>query len=127
MADQVHVRTDMELKDALDRVKREGDATTDAGAMRTLAREGARERGYLNGHTPMTGLRSGVRTVGAWFLLFAAGWIGLTYFYPVSWRLPAVGMLVSAFVCYGVDKMVLARYEPRVSDRISGLLGGAKA
>lgn len=94
--------------------------------MRKAARENLEARGYLDGHAPMTGLRRGIRTVGAWFFLFAIGWIGVTYWYSIGWRLPAAGLVLSGLVCYGADQ-VLARHEPDLSKRLSAVVGGASA
>lgn len=126
MAKQVNVRTTKETREALERLVDEGEADSRAGAMRKAARESLEARGYLDGHTPMTGLRRSIRTVGAWFMLFAVAWVGLTYWYSIAWRLPAAGLVMSGLFCYGVDRL-LARHEPKLSNRLSALFGGATA
>lgn len=126
MADNVTARADKDHRNALERMVERGEADSLSEALRQTSQDGLRERGYLNGGTPMTGLRRGVRMIGYWFVMFAAAWIGLTYFYALEFRVPAVFFVLAGLTCFVVD-YGLRHAEPGVSRRIAGLVGGERA
>lgn len=126
MADNVTARTDKDHRIALEKMVTNGEADSLSEALRQTSQDGLRDRGYLNGGAPMTGLRRGVRMVGYWFVLFTAAWVGLTYFYALEFRLPAVFFVLAALTCFAVD-YGLRHVEPNVSRRLAGLVGGEGA
>lgn len=120
MSKSTSVRLDSDHEQALGEMVRAGEADSASEALRQTSQADLVRRGYLSGRGAMTTLRRGVRMVGSWFFLFAVAWIGVTYWYSIGFRLPAVGMVISGLVCYGVDRFVLQRHEPHITARLNG-------
>jgi len=124
MGDKVTLNLDNSQTEALQQMERDGIEDNISAAGRTALNAGLVELGYLNGGAPRTALRQTVQTVGSAFFVAAMVWLGLTFFYPLEWRAITIAMLVAGFFCYGLDRLVLRRYEPHVSRRLR-VWGGA--
>ena len=123
MARQVNVRTDKDHREALDAMQEDSDADSRAEAMRQTSRTELARRGYLNGHSNQTTLRKATHLMARWFTIAGFVLLGVTWWYPVSFRIVVVAPIVSAAFLFGVER-VLATVEPGVSNKIRGLFGG---
>jgi hypothetical protein len=60
------------------------------------------------------------------FMLVGIVLVGVTYFYPVSFRILAIGPLVSSGFLFALESL-LESHEPKVSNKIKRLFGGETA
>jgi len=74
-------------------------------------------RNEINGENGRTALRGAVMRFGDAFGLVAIIWLGLTFLYPLGFRMFAIPVFVVSVSLYGLDR-VLGRYEPAVSNRL---------
>lgn len=121
MAKQVTVRTDKDHREALDLMQEYGEADSRAEAMRASSQAELARRGYLNGSDMDTPLRKTFREFARLFSYGGFAWLGFTVMWSLEFRLAGVWLLTVGLVLFGVDRG-LARVEPRVTDRINGLL-----
>lgn len=117
--DQNHV-------DGFEAMQDEGKADSYSEAVRRASTVGLQQMGYINGECTETPLRRGLHKIGV--LLALTGIIGLafTFAYPVPARVPSFSVLVVGVGMYAGAE-VLEEYEPGVSKKLKGLVGGEKA
>lgn len=126
MSEKLGIAFDETQVDALEQMQEEGKADSYSEAGRIACAVGLQEMGYTNGGYSQTMLRRAVREVAKLFLVAGFVIVGLTYFYPLGFRIMAVGPILSGLFLLGVER-VLASVEPTVSNRLKGLFGGETA
>jgi hypothetical protein len=120
MAQNVTARTDKEHREALDHYVEHGHADSRSEAVRQTSQAELARMGYLNGATMDTSLRQTVREFARLFSYGGIFWFGFTILWSVEIRLAGVFLLCVGLVLFGVDQL-LAKVEPRVTDRINRL------
>jgi len=126
MAKQKNTRLEKHQLDAIEDMVDRDVADNESEAHRMLLNEGKRAYGYKNGGYTETTLKQATHEAAKWFLVAGLVLVGVTYFYPVSLRLVAIGPIVSGLFLMGVER-VLESHEPKVSNKIKGLFGGETA
>jgi len=124
MAELKSVRLEKQQLDAIEDMDTSDIADNESEAHRMLLNAGMHEYGYRNGDYTDTTLRDINQEITRLLLYIGIGFIGLTLTLP-SYEIRLVGFafVVSGLGLLGVDRL-LAEYEPTVSKRLKGLLGG---
>lgn len=120
MAKTIGARTDKEHREALEKIVEHGDADSPSEALRQTSQAELARRGYLNGATMDTSLRQTVREFARIFSYGGIFWFGFTVLWSVEVRLAGVFLLCVGLALFGVDQL-LAKVEPKVTDRINSL------
>jgi len=126
MAETKSARFSREQTEAIEDMVDKGLADNQSEAHRMLVNAGMHEYGYSNGGYSETALKRICGELAKAFLLVGVVLVGVTYFYPITFRVLAVGPIVSGLFLLGVES-VLENVEPKVSNRIKRLLGGESA
>jgi len=126
MAKQKNTRLEKHQLEAISDMVDRGLADNESEAHRMLLNEGKRAYGYKNGSYSDTALKRICGELAKAFALIGIVLVGVTYFYPVSFRILAIGPLVSSGFLFAVESL-LESYEPKVSNKIKGLFGGETA
>jgi hypothetical protein len=126
MAETKSARFSKAQTEAIEDMVEQGKADNQSEAHRMFVNAGMREYGYVNGGYTDTVLKQATHEAAKWFLVAGLVLVGVTYFYPVSLRLVAIGPIVSGLFLMGVER-VLESHEPKVSNKIKGLFGGETA
>jgi len=126
MAETKSARFSREQTEAIEDMVEKGLADNQSEAHRMLVNAGMHEYGYANGGYSETALKRICGELAKAFMLVGIVLVGVTYFYPVSFRILAIGPLVSSGFLFAVES-VLESHEPKVSNKIKGLLGGETA
>ena len=113
-------------KELLEEMAENGDIPNQSEGIRTGVEMVAAKNGYLNGQKKETTLRTVTGEMAKWFLIAGLVLVGVTYFYPVSLRLVALGPIISGLFLLGVERL-LENHEPKVTNKIRGLFGGETA
>lgn len=87
-------------------------------AARRVVTAGLRELGYPGGKRRDTRLRRYLRELSRGLGYAAVAWLGLTLWFGIEFRLPAVGMALGA-VLVMAGESALAKHEPGVSDALA--------
>jgi hypothetical protein len=126
MAKQKNTRLEKHQLEAISDMVDRGLADNESEAHRMLLNEGKRAYGYKNGGYSDTALKQACGKLARAFLLIGVVLIGVTYFYPITFRILAVGPILSGLFLLGVESL-LESHEPKVSNRIKRLFGGEAA
>jgi len=126
MAETKSARFTKEQTAAIEDMVEKGKADNESEAHRMFVNAGMREYGYTNGGYNQTTLRKATQEMAKVFLVAGLALVGVTFFYPVTFRLMAIGPIVSGLFLLGVER-ILADVEPSVSNKIRGLFGGETA
>jgi len=127
MAEHKSVRLEKQQLDAIEDMDTQNIADNESEAHRMLLNAGMQEYGFTNGDYTDTTLRSFTQELARIFLYIGIGFVGLSLFIPLwETRLVGFALLVSGLSLVGVDQL-LESYEPAVSERLSGMVGGEKA
>jgi len=121
MARNVTARTDSEHREALDKLVEHGHADSRSEAIRQTSQAELARMGYLNGTDMDTPLRKTVREMARLFVYVGFAWMGFAVLWSVEVRLGGVFLILVGMGCLGVDQL-LAKIEPRVTDRLHGLV-----
>lgn len=120
MAKNVTARTDQEHREALDKYVDHGYADSRSEAVRQTSQAELARKGYLNGTELDTPLRQTFREFARMFAYSGFAWLGISVLWAVQLRLGGIFLLFMGMVMFGVDQL-LAKVEPRVTDRLNGL------
>jgi len=126
MAERKSVHLEQHQLEAIEDMVNRGLADNESEAHRILLNEGKRGYGYKNGSYSDTVLKSVCGEMSKLFLLAGVVLVGVTYFYPVSLRLVALGPIISGLFLLGVER-ILESHEPKVTNTLRGLIGGETA
>jgi len=126
MAETKSARFTKEQADAIEDMAESGKADNQSEAHRMFVNAGMRAYGYKNGSYSDTVLKTVCGEMSKLFLLAGVVLVGVTYFYPVSLRLVALGPIISGLFLLGVER-VLESHEPKVTNTLRGLIGGETA
>lgn len=124
MAETKSARFSKEQIDAIEDMVEQGRADNQSEAHRMFVNAGMREYGYVNGGMKETKLRWAVRETSKLCLYAGILLLGLTWLYPVIFRLAPFGPIVAGLVLHGADR-ALGSVEPDVSNYLRGLIGDA--
>jgi len=122
MAKNVTARTDKDHRDALDAYQEDGKADSRSEALRQTSQASLARQGYLNGTTKDTMLRRTIREASKLTIYAAVFALGMTLYYPVSFRAVVLVLIIAGLLLQGVDTL-LAKVEPTVSQRMKQLVG----
>lgn len=125
MAEQIGVRVDNGHLEQLDEMQEAGDADSYSEAVRASSQVGLEEMGYRNGGKQNTHLRAITQRFADAFALLGVFWVGVTFLFPIGFRMWSIPIFVVALGLYGLDRL-LKRHEPAVSRRISGWFNGGE-
>jgi len=123
MAETKSARFSKEQVTAIEDMVEQGKADNQSEAHRMFVNAGMREYGYVNGALKETKLRWEVRETSKLCLYAGVLLLGLTWLYPVIFRLAPWGPIVAGLVLHGADRL-LGNVEPDVSNWLRGLVGG---
>jgi Arc/MetJ-type ribon-helix-helix transcriptional regulator len=123
MAETKSARFSKEQVTAIEDMVEQGKADNQSEAHRMFVNAGMREYGYVGGALKETKLRWAVRETSKLCLYAGVVLLGLTWLYPVIFRLAPVGPIVAGLVLHGADR-ALGSVEPDVSNWLRGLVGG---
>lgn len=112
--------------EAVEDMVEKGKADNESEAHRMFVNAGMREYGYVNGDYSDTTLKQATHEMAKLFLIAGVVLVGVTFFYPVSLRLIAIGPIVSGLFLLGVES-VLESVEPRVTNKIRRVIVGETA
>jgi len=127
MADRKTVRLEKQHLDAIEDMDGSDVADNESEAHRMLLKAGMHEYGFRNGDYTDTTLRGITQEVARIVLYVGIGFVGLSTTIP-RYEVGFVGLalVVSGLGLAAVDRL-LAEYEPTVSKRLKGLVGGGTA
>jgi len=125
MAQTVSARADTDHREALEDYADDGHADSQSEALRQTSQAELARRGYLNGNGN-TKLKWLTKEFSRAFVWIGVAWLALTVAFPVEFRMGAVFALFAAVSCSGLY-VVLDTHEPRVSEKLNGLLGRESA
>lgn len=111
---------DQDEVDGLKQMKKDRDIEHASEAVRIASRAGLQRMGYVEGTNRDTPLRKTSRRFADAFAIVGLIFLGLTWFYPIGFRMIVVGPFAASLACYGLDR-VLKHYEPAVSNRINSI------
>lgn len=117
MAETYSARLTPQQEEALEAMSDNGDADNTSEALRMALDEGLIELGYRNGAKQETRLRATIQRFADAFGLLGIIVVGVTWLYPLGFRMWAIPIFLIALTLYGLDRL-LADYEPDVSNRI---------
>lgn len=98
-----------------------GDAATQSEAIRDAIEHYAQDLGYINGEKRDTQLRQTLRRFGDAFALLGLMWLGLTFLYPLGFRMWTIPILGISLTLYATDR-ALKRIEPRLTYQLHAIL-----
>jgi len=127
MGERITGNFDQDEVDAFEQLKEERGIDHMSEAVRVASRRGLQQLGYVSDSERDTALRQTSRRFADAFALVALIMVGLTWAYPIGFRMLVVGPLAASMACYSLDR-VLKHYEPAVSARLGRIFpGGEKA
>lgn len=126
MADTFSARLTTHQQDCLQSMVERGEADNKSEAFRMALDSGLVELGYKNGHKTDTRLRYLLQRAGDAFGLLGLFWLGLTFLYPVGFRMWAIPIFAVALGLHVADRG-LKRHEPGVSRRLAAVFGSENA
>lgn len=126
MAEHFGVRLERRQINAIEKMEDNGDADNQSEALRTALDAGLAELGYHNGSKRDTRLRALTRRFADAFALLALFWVGMTFLFPMGFRMFAIPVFVISLALYSLDRL-LASHEPAVSKRLVRFLNGGEA
>lgn len=122
MAETYGARLNKHQEQSLEEMVAQGDADNTSEALRMALDSGLAELGYQHGQQKDTRLRRLLRRAADAFGLAALVWVGLTFLYPIGFRMWAIPLFTVAVGLYVADRG-LARHEPAVSQRLGAFFG----
>lgn len=126
MAERKTVHLEKQQLEGLDGMVEAEMADNSSEALRNALNVGLTKYGMLNDGHYDTRLRQTARRFGDAFALLAVLSFGLTFMYPVEFRLLAVAPLAMSLGCYALDR-VLKLKEPGVSKALGIAMEREKA
>lgn len=117
MAKQVSARLDEPQVDGIQSAIDDGTVDSSSEAIRQGVDYWLAEYGYKTHTRSDTTLRQAIRRAADSSALLGVLWVGMTYLFPIGFRVWAIPIFLIAVTFYGVDRL-LARIEPAVSNRL---------
>lgn len=128
MGKSVSVRVDEDTVEALEAMQEDGKADSASEVMRSATTLYLSDRGYLElgKDSEQSGVAAAGELVGWSLGVVALAWLGVTVFYPVEARLPAVAALAAALSAFGIARIADGG-AASVRRRVARVLGGGSA
>jgi len=125
MGEKITARFDGEQVAGFNEMQDDDAADSTSEAVRQAAAVGLHEMGYVNGATEQkANIEHAGEVVGWLFGVAALAWLGVTLFYPVEVRLPALAALAASLSAFGVARA--AGHGP-LRERLAAVVGGGSA
>ncbi len=122
MGERITGNFDQDEVDAFREMKADRDIDHMSEAVRVASRRGLQQLGYVSDSSRDTALRQTSRRFADALALVGLILVGLTWFYPIGFRMVAVAPFAASMACYGIDR-ALKHYEPAISERLGRLFG----
>lgn len=123
MRKPLSAKFDKRQRKALAEIQEDDHADNTSDAIRTAVDAGLAELGYINGEHEETRLEWLVGELARVFAYLGLGWLAATLYFPVGFRLYAVGWFVVALACMALQS-ILDSHEPGISHRLAQLTPG---
>ncbi len=114
MRKPLSAKFDKRQRDGLAEIQEDGLADNTSDAIRTAVDAGLSELGYTNGSHDQTRLEWLAGELARVFAYLGLGWLAATLYFPVGFRLYAVGWFVVSLACMALQN-ALESHEPGIS------------
>ena len=116
--DQIGTKVNSQISDAVNDMQQAENMEYRSDAARKALRIGLVELGYLGEGIGLTPARRYAREMAKTLIYIAATLFALSAVSPVAYFGASVGVSATAFAVLGIDRYVLTRIEPAVTNRI---------